>query len=144
MAVTGKAFDVVVLDLMKGYHAWHSHTLKIALSNVAPVATNSVFADITEIAAGNGYTAGGATCTVSALSQTSGSGKLVIDDVIIAASGGSISTFRYAILYNSTQTTPPKPLIGWWDLGSAITLSSGQSYSLDFDPLGAFLLPKAA
>lgn len=144
MAVTGKAFNVVVLDLMKGYHAWHTHTLKIALTNVAPAATNSVFADITEIAAGNGYTAGGATCTISDLSQTSGSGKMVLADISIAASGGSIATFRYAVLYNATQTTPLKPLIGWWDLGSAISLSSGQSYLLDFDALGAFLLPKSA
>lgn len=144
MAVSGKAFNVVVLDLMKGYHAWHLHTLKIALSNVAPVATNSVFADITEITAGNGYSAGGATCTITDLSQTSGSGKMVIADISIAASGGSISTFRYAVLYNSTQTTPLKPLIGWWDLGSSISLSSGQSYLLDFDLLGAFLLPKSA
>ena len=53
-------------------------THKVMLTNIAPLATNSVKADLTEISAGNGYTAGGATASVSSSSQTSGTYKLEI------------------------------------------------------------------
>lgn len=30
---------------------------------------------------------------------------------------------------NVTQTTPLKPLIAWWDYGSALTLQIGETFS---------------
>lgn len=47
------------------------------------------------------------------------------------ASGGSIATFRYVVLYNDTATNDE--LIGWWDYGSAVTLASGETFTVDFD-----------
>lgn len=111
-----------------------SHTLKTCLTNTAPVATNSVFGDLTEISAGNGYTAGGATTTISSATQTTGTFKLVVSPVVFTASGGSIGPFRYAVLYDSTPTSPyTKPLVGWLDYGSAVTLASGESFTVQYD-----------
>ena len=58
-------FQAFPEHLCEGVHNFASHTLKTMLTNVAPVATNSVKADLTEISAGNGYTAGGNTASMS-------------------------------------------------------------------------------
>lgn len=105
-------------------------TLKVLLTNTAPVATNTVKANLTEISAGNGYSAGGATATVASSSQTSGTYKLVLDDITFTASGGSVGPFRYFVLYSDTATNDE--LIGWWDYGSSITLANGESVTADF------------
>jgi hypothetical protein len=111
-------------------HNLGSDTLKVMLTNTAPVATNTVKANITEIAAGFGYTAGGTQAVISSSAQTSGTYKLVLNDVVFTASGGSMATFRYLVLYNDTATNDE--LICWWDNGSSVTLASGESYTLDF------------
>lgn len=116
-----------------------SHVLKVLLTNVAPLATNSVKADLTEITPGNGYPAGGATVTLTSGDQTSGVFKLVLEDVTITAGGGSIGPFRYAVLLNDTPVSPLKPLLGRWDYGSAITLSDGQQFVVDFSAVNGVL-----
>src|SRR5687767_1422199 len=97
-------FNAFVEHLAEKAHNLGSDTLKILLTNSAPAAGNSIKADLTEISAGNGYSAGGPTATVSASSQTSGTYKLVLDDLTITASGGSVGPFRYFVLYNDTPT----------------------------------------
>lgn len=126
-------FNVFVENLAEKVHNLGADSLKIMLSNVAPVATNQVKADITEIAAGNGYTAGGAAVTISSSAQTGGTYKLVLADVSFTASGGSMATFRYVVLYNDTPTSPADPLIGWYDHGSAVTLADGEVFTVDYD-----------
>lgn len=121
-----------VQDLGRGVHNLNSNTLKIMLTNSAPnAATHAVKADLTEISAGNGYSAGGATVASTAYSQTSGTGNLTGTDPVITASGGSIGPFRYAVLYNDTPTSPADPLIGYWDYGSSITLADTESLTVD-------------
>ena len=131
MAVFSK-FDVFVENLCEKVHNLGADTLKVMLTNSAPLATNTVFANLTEISAGNGYTAGGATVTVTGSSQTSGTYSLVCNDVTITAAGGSIGPFRYAVLYNDTPTSPADPLIGWYDYGSALTLATTEALLVDF------------
>jgi len=130
---TFNKFNQFAEDIAKKVHNLNSDTLKVALSNTAPVATNAVFADITEITAQNGYSAGGATATFTSGAQTSGSYKLVLVDTTITASGGNFGPFRYVVLYNSTQTSPNKPLIGYYDYGTNLTVTSGNSFTVDFD-----------
>ena len=125
-------FNAFVENLAEKVHNLQSDTLKILLTNTAPVAGNSVKAELTEIGAGNGYSAGGPTATASASSQTSGTYKLVLDDLTITAAGGAIGPMRYFVLYNDTPTSPVDPLIGWWDYGSSITLADGESVTVDF------------
>lgn len=125
-------FNAFVEHLAEGKMNLETDALKIILTNTAPSAANSVAGDLTEISAGNGYTAGGVAVTVSSSGQTSGTYKLVLADLTITASGGAIGPFRYAVLVDTTPTSPNKPLIGWWDYGSSVTLADGESITIDF------------
>jgi len=125
-------FNSFVEALAEKKHDLGADTLKVMLTNTAPVATNTVKANLTEISAGNGYTAGGATASITSSAQTSGTYKLVLGDPATwTASGGTIGPLRYAVLYNDTATNDE--LIGWWDYGSSITLAAGESFAVDFD-----------
>lgn len=132
-------FNSFVEHVAEKVHDLGADTLKIMLTNTAPVATNTVLADITEISAGNGYTAGGGQATQSASSQTSGTYKLVCADVSWTASGGSIGPFRYAVLYNDTPASPADPLIGWWDYGTNLTLTDGNTFTVDLSAANGVL-----
>lgn len=136
-------FQDFVEQLCKGIHDLDgTHTLKVGLTNTGPtVGSDDSFGDITEISAGNGYTAGG-DATTPTLSESSGTAKVVCTDITWTASGGTIGAFRYAVLYNDTPTTPlADPLIAYWDYGSSITLNDGESFTWDADPTnGIFTL----
>ena len=123
-------FNSFVEACAEKVHNLGSDTLKVMLCNTAPVATNTVKADLTEISAGNGYTAGGTQATISSSAQTSGTYKLVLADVVFTATG-AIGPFRYAVLYNDTATN--KELIGFWDYGSSISLANGGTFTVDYD-----------
>lgn len=109
----------------------NADTLKVMLTNVAPVAANSVKANLTEIAAGNGYSAGGNASTGNTFVQAAGVGKLISGDVVIIAAGGAVGPFRYAVLYDDTATNDD--LIGWWDYGSSFSLNDAEQITVDFD-----------
>lgn len=126
-------FNDYVEQVNKAVHNWSTHTFKAELTNTAPSASNTVAADITEISAGNGYSAGGMTLDTVTLSETSGTAKVTIADEVLTASGGSIGPFRYVVIYNDTPTSPADPLVAWYDYGSSITLASGESLTIDFD-----------
>lgn len=110
-------------------HNLGSDTLKWMLTNTAPSLSNSVKANITEISAGFGYTAGGATATVSSSSQTGGTYSLVLATTTFTAAGGSIGPFRYVVLYNDTATNDE--LIGYLDYGTSYTLPDTQSFPIN-------------
>lgn len=119
-------------QLVNGAQNFTSDTYKVALSNSAPVATNTALANITQISAGNGYTSGGTATTIS-VSETTGTTTVSGTQVVFTASGGSIGPFRYVVLYNDTTTTPVnKPLVGWWDYGSAVTLADTETFTVRF------------
>jgi len=124
-------FNQFVKDLIDGVHDLDAHTFKVMLTNVAPVATNSIRGDLTELGAGNGYTSGG-TATTMTTGVTTGTSKATGTDVVFTASGGTIGPFRYAVLYNDTPTSPVDPLIAWWDYGSAVTLNDTETFTVDF------------
>lgn len=130
MAVMNK-FNIFTQDILTGVHNFTSNTFKVALSNTAPVATNTGLVDITQIAASGGYTAGGYALDSVTLSQTAGVSKVVVADETITAAGGAIGPFRYIVIYNDTAVSDK--LIGWYDYGSSITLNDGDSITLDFD-----------
>lgn len=136
---TYNKFRQFVEDLGRKVHNLNADTLKVLLTNVAPVNTNAVRADLTEIAAGNGYTAGGTAIGSTAYSQTAGVGKLTGADVVFTAAGGSIGPFQYAVIYNDTPTSPADPLIGWYDRGSAVTLADGDTFTVDLDQVNGIL-----
>lgn len=123
-------FDCLTEDIMEKVHNMGSDTHKLGLTNTAPtVATDDEWADITEISAGNGYTAGGETITISSSSQTGGAYSLVGSGTVVwTASGGAIGPFRYLVWYNDTATNDE--LIGYYDYGSALTLNDGDDLTV--------------
>lgn len=122
-----------VEDLAKGVHNLATGSIRAMLTAAATVATNTIKANLTDLSAGSGYSAGGNTPTISSCAQTSGTLKLVLADTTFTASGGTIGPFRYVTLWNDTPTSPADPLIGWYDYGSSITLADTETFTVDFD-----------
>lgn len=121
-----------------------THTFKIVLSNSAPTTgTNTVLADITQIGSGNGYTTGGNTLGTVTWAETGGGTGIwqwTSADSVWTASGGSIATFRYVVLYDDTPTSPADPLVGMLDYGSGVTVTTGNTFTVDVGANGWFRL----
>ena len=100
----------------------------VALTNAAPVATNSVLADITQISYTN---LSSRNLTTASAAQTSGTFSLTFNDLVLTASG-AVGPFRYVVIYDDTLTSPLDPLVGWYDYGSSITMASGETFTVDF------------
>ena len=140
-------FNCFVEDLAEKVHNLGADVLKVLLTNTSPNAGDTVVdttggvcvvkavSNANEIAAGNGYTKGGSQATIVSSQQSGGVYKLVLNDVIFTASGGSIGPFRYVVLYNETGgTAATRPVIGYYDYGSSITLNNGETFTVDYDP----------
>lgn len=124
---TFNKFNAFAEAVCEGVHNFQSHTFKVILTNTAPTAANSVKTDITEITAGNGYTAGGQTLTITSSSQTGGTYTAAVNQTLTwTATGGSIATLRYAVLYNDTAAS--KNLVGYWDYGSSVTPADTETF----------------
>lgn len=135
-------FNQFVADLASGVHQLQTgttHVLKVALTNTAPLATNSILGNITEVANGNGYTTGGISVGTITGAQTSGTFKLTGGTDPVWTASGAGFTARYAVLYNDTPTSPADPLIGWWDYGSSVTLAAGETFTVDLDQTNGIL-----
>lgn len=103
--------------------------LKYYLTFAAPSASgHTVKADLAEIGTGNGYT--GAIDTENTQTYASGIFTVNLSAKTVTASGGDIEQFRYVVLYDDTPADPVDPLIGWWDRGSAVTLSDGDAFGI--------------
>lgn len=135
--VTYNKFNIFVEDLCNATHdlfdSSNADLLKIMLVNSpAPVATDDLKGDLTEIAAGNGYTAGGEDVQNSGARATT-TFTLQGTKVVWTAASGTIGPFQYVVLYNDTPATPLDPLIAWWDYGSGLTLNDGETFSVKFN-----------
>lgn len=121
-----KGVEALVEGINAGSDVW-----KVALSNRTPVvASDTNLASAVEISAGNGYTAGGNTASTASSTETGGTYKLVLNSPATwTATGGSVGPFQYAILYDATTDN----LIGYWDYGSSVTLSAGESFAVSLD-----------
>jgi hypothetical protein len=125
-----------VENLAEKTHNLGSDQITVALCAAAnaPVNTNTVLANLTPIT----YTfASTRNVTTASSAQTAGLYKLVLTDLVLTASGGSVGPFRYIVLYNSTAAGGP--LIGWYDYGSDQTLLDTETFTIDFDGTGGAL-----
>jgi hypothetical protein len=116
-----------------------SDSLVVALcaaANAPSASSHAVLADLTQIAYTN---LSSRALTTSSSSQTSGTYKLVLADLTLTASGGSVAAFRYVVIYDDTPTSPADPLIGWLDYGSDVTLADGESLLIDFSAVNGIL-----
>ncbi len=112
-------------------HNLSTDVLKVYLSNIPPVATNTKKSDIVGISEVNGYSP---VTITSSWAETGGVSSLTGDNITITASGGSIGPFRYVIMYNDTHSNDC--LIGWWDYGSSYIIADGEDFGINFsDPV---------
>lgn len=126
-----------VEHLAEKVHNLGSDTITVALSNTAPGSESTpptgatgtnVLANITEISYTN---CSSRAFTTSSSAQSSGTYKLVLNDLTLTASGGSVGPFQYVYIYNDTATN--NELLGYYDHGSAVTLASTETYTIDFN-----------
>lgn len=132
----GKKLGEKQIDLANDEFGW------ILTNNAPNAATDEDAGDITEISAGNGYSSGGETLANSSWAESSaGSGEWVFsgDSTVFEASGGSIGPFRYAVLVDRTATGDP--VVGFIDYGSSITITSGNTFSINVTGGGIFKMP---
>jgi len=110
-------------------------TWKAAIHTDAPVvATDTVLADLTQIAGSNGYTTGGNTITFTS-SRSGGTITATATDVVWTASGGNLgasTTGRYFSIYDDTPTSPADPLQMYYDYGSTFTVADTETMTIDF------------
>lgn len=122
-------FDSYGEALHRGVHQWHAagHTFRVYLTNATPnAATHTVKADLAEIAAGNGYA--GAADIQNDVSRAGGTTSLTGVDVVVTATG-PVGPFRYVVLYNDTAANDE--LVAYWDYGQAVTLGTGETFTID-------------
>jgi len=122
-----------VEDLCKGVHNFTSDatsTITVALTTNAnaPVNTNSVLADLTQISYTN---LSSRVVTGVTAEHTTGTVSLTATDLVLTASG-AVATFRWVALYNDDPTSPADPLICFFDYGSDVTMANGETFTLDF------------
>jgi len=118
-----------------------NYYIALVTSAAAPTADTNTLSQLTEIAAGNGYTTGGYQLTPNTTDfdtltedDSGDKGAVLIKDVVWTASGGSIpgsgSGARYACLTDDNGTVGSREVYAWWDLTSDRTVSTGQTLTL--------------
>ena len=123
-------FHQTVEDVYNKKHDFGADTFFIALTNTQTVATNSVLADITQIANGNGYATDGKQVTITSAVQTAGVLNVVpAADVVWTGVTADMAAFQYAVLYN--QTTATNMLVSWYERPSALILSPADTFTVD-------------
>lgn len=103
-------------------------TIALCAAGSAPVNTNGVLSDLTQISYTN---LSSRNITTASSAQTSGTYKLTLTDLVLSASGGSVAAFRYVVIYDDTAASDH--LVGFYDYGSALTLADGEQLTVDFD-----------
>jgi hypothetical protein len=141
MAVTNRGKYLLLQEFFRNPTEFTNLYIALITSAAAPTVDTNTFSELTEIAAGNGYTAGGISLSRNSTDfdtlteDDSGNLALIqIRDVVWTASGGSLpgsgNGARYAILTDDNGTQGSRQVIAYWDLTSDRTVSSGQTLTL--------------
>jgi hypothetical protein len=124
--------DKFVLNLGKKVFNLSTDQLKVALTNTLPTAsTVNQYSDLTSPLATTNLS--GATpfnVTTTSFTQTSGTAKLILADLVLTATG-AVGPFQYVVLYSDTATN--KEIIGFYDYASSISLANTNTFTIDFD-----------
>lgn len=139
MATTAKQFAKFQKSLMNKEIDLDSDIIKVALFTAAHAPDQAVdqYYDaangMTEVAAGNGYAAGGV--ALSGLSIATAALITTFDaaDPSWAVTGAGF-TYRYAVIYDATPSSN-KPLICYIDFGADVVAAAG-THTITLDALG--------
>ncbi len=139
---TNKGKALLLNATFKNTGAPTAFYVALVTSATAPDADTNVMSDLTEIAAGNGYTSGGIQVTRDATGFDSGAteddandrGTIQIKDLVWTASGGSIpgsgNGARYAVLTDDDGTVNNREIFAYWDLSSDRSITDGNTLTL--------------
>lgn len=115
--------------------------IALLTSAQAPGPDTNLLGDLTQIAAGNGYTTNGIQITPNTtdfdvMTEDDAADKsiLQVKDIVWTASGGSLPASgngaRYAVLTDDNATPANREVIYYWDLVSDRVVSVGQTLTL--------------
>lgn len=111
------------------------------VTNTTQDQDHNLMSDLTQIAAGNGYTSGGISLAKNSTDfdvwtedDTNNRAFIQLKDIVWTASGGPIpasgSGAATAVLTDDNGTVTSREVYVEWDLGGARSVSSGQSLTL--------------
>lgn len=134
---TFNKFQPFIEDVFEGVHNFSSNQLVAFLTTNANAPTSGMrtLSEVTQISYTN---LSSRNITTTSSSQSSGTYKLILQDLVLTASG-AVAMFRRVGVYNDTPTSPADPLVGHYDHGSDVTLASGETYTIDFDGTNGFI-----
>lgn len=139
--VTNRGKYLILGAFFRNETAPSNFYVALVTSATAPDADTDTLGDLTEIASGNGYTAGGVAVARSSVgfdvwseSDADDRGAVQLADVTFTASGGPLPASgdgaRYAVLLDDNATAASRQVIAVWDLDSDRAVSDGQSLTL--------------
>jgi hypothetical protein len=118
------AIEPMLEGMNAGSDAWY-----VALASTVNAADTTFTSGTTDLATGGGYTAGGKPVSTTSAAQTGGTYKLVLASPAVWTATGAGFTFRYAILWDSTTSTP----VAYWDYGSSQAVAAGETVTVTLD-----------
>jgi hypothetical protein len=147
MALPVYVFDKAIGNIGKGNIRLGTDPIKAYLSNTTPNMALDIYrSDLPEIAAGNGYTAGGVTLTGVTFTERPGSPQgewlLKANNFSWTASGGNIGPARYVAFYALGVGSPNEYLIGVWDYGATFTITNGNTFTFNVNATDGILIIK--
>lgn len=115
-------------------------TFKAALVTTTPTVDTNTLSDLTEVAAGNGYTSGGINVERSATGwpnaddsedDTNNRGSISAKDLVFTASGGTLpasgNPATYVVLTDDDATVADREVLAYWSLGGNRQVTDGNS-----------------
>ncbi len=141
MALTNKGAFRILNGYFRAQSIPTNFYVALVTSATAPTVDTNTLSQLTEVAAGNGYIAGGISLSRNTTDfdslvedDTDDQAELQIKDVVWTASGGNLpgsgSGARYAVLTDDNATVGSREVLMWWDLGSDRTISDTQTLTL--------------
>jgi hypothetical protein len=138
MAVTAFWYGNAILKMLNKEINYLSDTIKVALVTNAYTPnqdTHSYFSDITNEAAGTGYTAGGQALASKTAVYNGATNVNTLDAADLTWTSATI-TARYAVIYDaSPATAATQPLLAYVDFGADQVATNG-NFAITWDANG--------